>query len=198
MAQLGIRDDDTVVAYDDEGGVIAARLVWMLRSTGHESAVLDGGMQAYDGPLETAAPVWARTEFSVRPWPDERLASIDDVSDSAHVVLDARNADRYRGDVEPVDPRAGHIPGARNLPCRENLDESGRFLPVATLRVRFGLVGVDGSTDVISYCGSGVTACHTLIALEHTGLGIGRLYPGSWSQYSSFSERPVATGEGQT
>ncbi|HSP39434.1 MAG TPA: sulfurtransferase [Frankiaceae bacterium] len=208
MALLGIADDDVVVAYDDQGGVIAARLVWMLRSTGHEAALLDGGIDAYAGPLETVVPVRERAEFSVRPWPDDRLASIDEASGpgeasnaadsgnsvgaAAPVVLDARDADRYRGDVEPVDPRAGHIPGALNLPCRENLDETGRFLAIESLRERFAAAGVDRSTDVISYCGSGVTACHNLIALEHAGFGIGRLYPGSWSQYSSTDEREAA------
>jgi thiosulfate/3-mercaptopyruvate sulfurtransferase len=194
MRRLGIADDDVVVAYDDEGGVIAARLVWMLRSTGHDAAVLDGGIAAYQGGLETATPERPPSSFSVRPWPADRLATIADAADPANLVLDARNADRYRGDVEPVDPRAGHIPGARNLPCRSNLDASGRFLPVETLRRRFGAVGVGDGTDVVSYCGSGVTACHILIALEHAGLGTGRLYPGSWSQWSSLPERPVAVG----
>jgi thiosulfate/3-mercaptopyruvate sulfurtransferase len=199
MRSLGIGDDDVVVAYDDEGGVTAARLVWMLRSTGHEAAVLDGGLTAWAGPLETMTPERPRTTFAVRPWPNERLATIDDAADPANLVLDARNADRFRGEVEPVDPKAGHIPGARNLPCRANLDASGRFLPVDELRRRFAAVGVgDGrasATEVISYCGSGVTACHNLIALEHAGFGTGRLYPGSWSQYSSTPDRPIATGD---
>jgi thiosulfate/3-mercaptopyruvate sulfurtransferase len=195
MSRLGIADDDVVVAYDDEGGVIAARLVWMLRSTGRAAAVLDGGLPAYEGPLETTAPERALTSFSVRPWPADRLASLDDAADPVNLVLDARNADRYRGDVEPVDPRAGHIPGARNLPCRSNLDPSGRFLPVKTLRQRFAAVGVRAGAEVVSYCGSGVTACHNLIAMEHAGLGTGRLYPGSWSQWSSMPERAVAVGD---
>ncbi|MEU8606524.1 rhodanese-like domain-containing protein, partial [Actinoplanes sp. NPDC048791] len=118
----------------------------------------------------------------------------DDAAGSSSVVLDARDAARFRGDTEPVDPRAGHIPGARNLPCRENLGADGRFLPVAELRERFVAVGVGEGADVVSYCGSGVTACHNLLALEHAGLGVGRLYPGSWSQYSA-TDRPAATGE---
>jgi thiosulfate/3-mercaptopyruvate sulfurtransferase len=109
-------------------------------------------------------------------------------------VLDARDAPRFRGDIEPVDPRPGHIPGARNLPCRDNVGADGRFLPVDELRKRFAAAGVGDAADVISYCGSGVTACHNLIALEHAGLGAGRLFPGSWSQYSH-TDRPAAIGD---
>ena len=110
------------------------------------------------------------------------------------MLLDARDGERYRGEVEPVDPRAGHIPGAVSLPCRENLDPSGRFLPVAELRVRFAAAGVTGGAEVVSYCGSGVTACHNLLALEHAGLAPGRLYAGSWSQWSGDPARPAAVG----
>jgi thiosulfate/3-mercaptopyruvate sulfurtransferase len=194
MAALGIGDDDVVVAYDDAGGVIAARLVWLLRVSGHEAALLDGGMAAYDGPLEADDPGRPRAEFTARPWPTNRLADIDAAADVDNVVLDARDGDRFRGEVEPVDPRAGHIPGARNLPCRANLGSDNRFLPVDVLRRRFAEVGVTADVPVVSYCGSGVTACHNLLALEHAGLGPGLLYPGSWSQYSHRSDRPVATG----
>ena len=100
---------------------------------------------------------------------------------------------RFRGDAEPVDPRAGHIPGARNLPARDNVDERGRLLPPEELRRRFAAVGVTDGTPVVSYCGSGVTACANLLVLEHAGLAPGRLYPGSWSQYSA-TDRPAATG----
>ncbi|MFC7530479.1 sulfurtransferase [Actinoplanes sp. GCM10030250] len=193
MAAAGIGDENTVIAYDDAGGVIAARLVWMLRAIGHDAALLDGGLTAYSGELTTEVPVRPPAIFTTRDWPAASLASLDDAA-SADVVLDARDHGRFRGDTEPVDPRAGHIPGARNLPCRENVGADGRFLPVARLRERFAEVGADGTTDVISYCGSGVTACHNLIALEHAGLGTGRLYPGSWSQYSH-TDRPAATGD---
>jgi thiosulfate/3-mercaptopyruvate sulfurtransferase len=195
MAGLGIGDGDTVVAYDDAGGVIAARLVWMLRATGHDAALLDGGLAAYRGPLEQTAEPRPPAVFTPSPWPAERLADIDDAVDATNVVLDARNADRYRGEHDPVDPRSGHIPGARNLPCRQNVDSGGRFLPVDELRSRFRAVGVDDDATVVSYCGSGVTACHNLLALELAGLGHGRLYPGSWSQYSHATERPAATGD---
>lgn len=195
MASVGAGDDDTVVAYDDGGGVTAARLVWMLRVTGHEAALLDGGLAAYDGPLEFSAPDRPRTSFTSRPWPAEHLADVDDALDPVTVVLDARAAERFRGEVEPVDPRAGHIPGARSLPARGHLDDDGRFLPVEVLRERFAAAGVTDGSSVVSYCGSGVTACHNLLALELAGFGPGRLYPGSWSQYSSDPARPVATGD---
>lgn len=195
MAGLGIGVDDPVVAYDDAGGVTAARLVWLLRVLGHPAALLDGGLTAYDGELSVGTTARPRAHRPVRPWPAERLASADDAADAGQVVLDARDGARFRGETEPVDPRAGHVPGARSLPCRENLGADARFLPVPVLRERFAAVGVqpDGPT-VVSYCGSGVTACHTLLALEHAGLPAGRLYPGSWSQWSSDPDRPVATG----
>lgn len=195
MSAAGIGDQDQVIAYDDAGGVVAARLVWLLRATGHDAALLDGGLAAYPGELTTEVPARPPAEFTPRPWPTDRLATLAEAaSPSTAVVLDARDSPRFRGDTEPVDPRPGHIPGAQNLPCRENLDASGRFLPVAELRSRFAAVGVDDAAEVISYCGSGVTACHNLIAQEHAGLGLGRLYPGSWSQYSH-TTRPAATGD---
>ena len=192
MAQLGIGDEDIVVAYDDTGGLSAARLVWMLRATGHDAALLDGGLGAYRGPLEQSVPERARAVFTPRSWPSDRLADIDAAADAAHVVLDARAPERYRGEHEPVDPRAGHIPGAHSLPAAENLDLQGRFLPVDQLRRRLREVGVAAGGPVVSYCGSGVAACHNLLAIEHAGLGHGRLYPGSWSQYSHDDARPVA------
>lgn len=194
MASLGIGDDDTVVAYDDGGGTTAARLVWMLRVTGHEAALLDGGVTAYDGPLDTSTPSRPPGAFAPRPWPAEHLADLDDALDPANVVLDARAPERFRGEVEPVDPRAGHIPGARSLPVRGHVSDDGRFLPIDVLRQRFADAGVTDDSSVVSYCGSGVNACHNLIALELAGFGPGRLYAGSWSQYSSDPDRPIATG----
>ena len=197
MGRLGIGDGDTVVAYDDQGGVMAARLVWMLRAIGHDAALLDGGIDAYDGPLETDAPATTPKHFTPTPWPRDRVASIDDAADSAaNVVLDARQRERYLGEPSPLDPRAGHIPGARSLPARDNIDGAGRFLPVDELRRRLAAVGIDRrDTPVVSSCGSGVTACHNLLVIEHAGLGRGRLYPGSWSQWAADPERPAATGE---
>ncbi|MCW3004945.1 MAG: putative thiosulfate sulfurtransferase [Conexibacter sp.] len=195
MRQLGIADDDFVLAYDDAGGVIAARLVWMLRVTGHDAALIDGGLGACDVPLETGVVDRPAAEFTARPWPSEALADIDAAADAGGgvVVVDARDRERFEGGNDPVDPRPGHIPGARNLPCRGHLDADGRLLPKAQLQARFHAVGATPGTDVISYCGSGVTACHNLLVLEHLGHGPGRLYPGSYSQYSH-TERPVATG----
>ncbi|MCA2212999.1 sulfurtransferase [Jidongwangia harbinensis] len=201
MGALGIGDADTVIGYDDAGGVMAARLVWMLRAIGHEAALLDGGVGGYDGEWETGASRRTPAVFTPRPWPADRLAGIDDVAaepgpgGNPPVVLDARQPERFRGETEPIDPRAGHIPGARNLPCRDNVDAAGRWLSADALRERFAEVGVSAGTEVVSYCGSGVTACHNLLALERAGLPPGRLYPGSWSQYSN-TERPAATGSG--
>jgi thiosulfate/3-mercaptopyruvate sulfurtransferase len=195
MAALGIGDGDVVVAYDDAGGVMAARLVWMLRAIGHDAALLDGGLTAYAGARQPGPARRSPAVFTPRPWPADRLAGIDDAAGgTGAVVLDARQPERFRGDTEPIDPRAGHIPGARSLPCRENVAEDGRFRPVDQLRDRFAAVGVAADTPVISYCGSGVTACHNLLALEHAGLGVGRLYPGSWSEYAH-TDRPAATGD---
>jgi len=195
IAELGIGDGDMVIAYDDAGGVMAARLVWMLRALGHDAALLDGGLLAYDGPLEAGTPPRAASNFTARPWPQERLASIDDAADAANVVIDARQRERFRGDEEPLDPRAGHIPGAHSVPARENVGADGRFLPPEQLRAKLSEAGVVPGAPVISYCGSGVTACHNLLAIEHAGLGEGRLYPGSWSQWSHDPSRPAATGD---
>ena len=198
LSAAGIGDGDVVVAYDDAGGTVAARLVWMLRAVGAQAALLDGGLAAYEGELETGQSLRPPATFTARPWPADRVATIDDAaagSGDGVVVLDAREPARFAGETEPIDPAAGHIPGARSLPCRANLDERGRFLAPDALRGRFAAVGVQEGTDVVSYCGSGITACHNLLALEHAGLGTGRLYPGSWSAWSNTPGRPVATGE---
>jgi thiosulfate/3-mercaptopyruvate sulfurtransferase len=194
MAALGIGDDDVVIAYDDAGGVIAARLVWMLRAIDHDAAVLDGGLQGWPGQLSTAGPVRPPAPFTARPWPGSSTISIELVQGAAAdgaVLLDARPRERYLGGADAVDPRAGHIPGARSVPCRENLDADGRLLGSDALRARFESAGVRDGADVISYCGSGVTACHNLLAIEHAGLGRGRLFPGSWSQWSREPARPI-------
>jgi thiosulfate/3-mercaptopyruvate sulfurtransferase len=194
MGALGIGDRDTVVAYDDQGGAIAARLVWMLRVTGRQAALLDGGIQAWEGELETEPARRAPAAFAVKPWPEAALASADDAADPANAVIDARPPERFAGaQPDPVDPRPGHVPGARSLPAREQIGADGRLLPVERLRERLAAAGVDGSKPVVSYCGSGVTACHNLIVLEHTGVASGRLYAGSWSQWSH-TDRPAATG----
>ncbi|MBB1483509.1 sulfurtransferase [Tessaracoccus sp. MC1865] len=191
LAAVGIGDDSIVVAYDDAGGSMAGRLVWLLRMLGRDAALLDGGMAAYDGELTTVVPDPAHATFTVRPWPDEALATIEEAARGS-IVIDARGAERFRGETEPIDAKAGHIPGARSFPLTDNLTEDGHFLSPEELRERFR--GIDDAAKTISYCGSGITACHNLIAMEYAGLGRGRLYPGSWSQYSG-TERPVAVGE---
>jgi thiosulfate/3-mercaptopyruvate sulfurtransferase len=195
MGLLGIGDHTTVVAYDDAGGVIAARLVWMLRAIGHDAALLNGGTAAWDGELTTDEPIVAPARFTPRPWPAERLATPDDAADPGNVVIDARQRERFLGEPDGIDPRAGHIPGARSLPTREHLGPDDTLLPLDTLRRRLADVGIDGTQPVVSYCGSGVTACHNLLVVEHAGFGIGRLYPGSWSQWSNDASRPIAAGE---
>ena len=206
MGRLGIGDDTVVVAYDDSSGGTAGRLVWMLRSLGRQAALLDGGLAAWldqtpSGPLETGPgqPRPAAT-FTARPWPADWYADVDEVArragDGTAAVLDARAADRYRGDHEPVDRAAGHIPGASNLPWADLIDPATkRYRPATDLRARFGAVGVDEHSSVIASCGSGVSACADLIALEHAGLGRGRLFVASWSGWSSDGARPVATGD---
>jgi thiosulfate/3-mercaptopyruvate sulfurtransferase len=197
MSRAGIGDDTTVVAYDDAGGVMAARLVWMLRATGHDAALLDGGLAAWDEPLSGVAPLVAPASFTPVSWPPGRLASADDAASEANVVIDARQAERFRGETEPIDPRPGHIPGARSVPSREHLRPGDdRLRPAGELRERFAQAGVVPDAHVVSYCGSGVTACHNLLVMEHAGLGPGRLYPGSWSQWSADPDRPAATGDG--
>ena len=153
MAQLGIADEDTVIAYDDAGGVIAARLVCMLRAIGQEAALLTGGIAGYDGPLETQPVIRSPATFSLRPWPAAQLADIAYVATESQIVIDARDRARYRGDDEPIDPRAGHIPGAHNLPCRESLDADGALLPHDELRQHFNQLGVTPGSSVISYRG---------------------------------------------
>ena len=192
LAALGIGDRDTVVAYDDAGGASAGRLVWLLRTIGVNAALLDGGLAAWSGPLVEGEQTRPAASFAPRPWDEAALATIDDAA-TAYRVVDARAGARYRGDTEPVDPRAGHIPGAINVPFPGNLDADQRFLAPEALRRRFAELGITDAAGVVVYCGSGVTACHDLLALEHAGLGRARLYPGSWSQYAA-TTRPEATG----
>ncbi|MDX6198324.1 MAG: thiosulfate/3-mercaptopyruvate sulfurtransferase [Actinomycetota bacterium] len=190
MREAGIGDEDVVVAYDDDSGAICARLVWMLRVTGHQATMLDGGVTAWRGRRESGAVTRAPAAFTAQPWPAELLAEIDQLEGVP--VLDARPADRYRGENEVLDRRPGHIPGARSLPARDNSDDRGLLLPVPELRARLTAAGV--APGWVSSCGSGVTACHTLLLAEHLGLPRGRLYPGSWSQWAATGRRAV-TGD---
>jgi thiosulfate/3-mercaptopyruvate sulfurtransferase len=196
MSAAGIGPETRVVAYDDNAGMSASRLVWLLRALGHPAALLDGGMAGWSGPLESGPVFVAPAHFTPAPWPQDKLAGIEQIDEIATgaTLLDARAPERYRGDVEPIDPRAGHIPGARNAPWQANLDAHGRFSAAAGLRRQFEAAGAVPGEDVVVYCGSGVTACHTLLALEAGGITGARLYPGSWSQWSSDPDRPAATG----
>jgi len=193
MREAGISDSDTVIAYDDAGGVIAARLVWMLRSVARPAAALDGGIASYPEKLDTKAPKRSSGHFSVEGWASTRLADISEAASRRYEVIDARNRDRFEGRQDPIDPRPGHIPGSVNVPCRENLDASGRLLPVQRLRENFEHAGVASAENSISYCGSGITACHNLLVMERLGLGQGRLFVGGWSQYGHATERPIET-----
>jgi thiosulfate/3-mercaptopyruvate sulfurtransferase len=196
MGRLGIGDDTTVVAYDDSGGGTAGRLVFLLRVLGRDAALLDGGLAAADGELETGpSPAPEPANFTAQPWPTERFADADDVAAHAArggVLLDARSAERFRGEQEVVDPRAGHVPGARSAPWQGNLGDGNRFHPSDDLKQHFADLGaVD---DVVCYCGSGVSACANLLALERAGVTSTRLYVGSWSGWSADPARSVATG----
>jgi len=187
MRRAGIGDDTLVVAYDDEANAYAARLVWMLRVTGHRATLLDGGITGWTGPLTTTVPEPRPAAFTARPWPADELAGIDDLEGT--LLLDARPAGRFRGEGETLDVRAGHVPGAVNVPCRENVGRDGFLLPDDDLRARFAVV--DGPW--VSSCGSGVTACQNLLVAEHLGLPKGRLWPGSWSQWAA-TDRPAELG----
>jgi len=198
LAKLGVGDHDLVVAYDDLGGMVAGRLVWMLRSIGLPAALIDGGLSAWEGELESGDPNPPQpVKRTVFDWPANVVATADEVAshiEAGGVVIDARAAERYRGDTEPVDPRAGHIPGAINIGFADNLDNAGRFVSPNDLKARFSTVA--DAADPIMYCGSGVSACHNILAMEAAGMGRPRLFVGSWSQWSSDPDRAVATGDG--
>ena len=199
MSAAGIGPGVRVVAYDDQAGVIAARLWYLLQAHGHEDvAVLDGGIvkwMAEGRAVETASPPARAARFTARLRPGSILTK-DEMAAGApdRLVLDARAADRYRGEVEPIDPRAGHIPGAKSAPFSGNLTPGAIpvFLPPAVLRERYAALGADTTPPVV-YCGSGVTACHDLLALRAAGLK-GALYAGSWSEWSADPALPVAVG----
>jgi thiosulfate/3-mercaptopyruvate sulfurtransferase len=193
MRQAGIAAGDVVVAYDDDRGVIAARLVWLLRITGHAAALLDTDITGWRGRRESGATVRPRSDFAAVPWPAHAFVDMDGLDGLP--LLDARPAERYRGENETIDARPGHIPGAVSLPARDNSDEHGRLRPVPELRARLAAVGV--APGWVSSCGSGVTACHALLLAEHLGLPTGRLYPGSWSQWAA-TGRPAALGPDPT
>jgi thiosulfate/3-mercaptopyruvate sulfurtransferase len=198
MRAAGVGRASTVVVYDDTGGGTAARLWWLLRHFGHASAaVLDGGLAAWPGPLAEGPSDQPPAGDFVAGRP--RRAQVVDYEDvrrlpEGSVLLDARAPERYRGEVEPVDPRAGHIPGARSAFFRGNLDAGDRFLPPDALRRRYEELGAADGSRVVVYCGSGVNACHDLLALELAGIEGARLYAGSWSDWSNRPEAPAELG----
>ena len=203
MRRAGVRNDRPVVVYDDADSTSAARAWWLLRYFGHPSVrVLDGGFAAWTAaghPVETGAPAYAPAggDFTASPG---HLALLDADGAAAlartGILLDARAGARYRGDTEPVDPVAGHIPGAVSAPTVENVHKDGTFLPPADLARRFAALGVaadGGAAAVGAYCGSGVTAAHEVLALTLAGIPAA-LYTGSWSEWITDPDRPVATG----
>ena len=203
FGQMGIGPGMQVVAYDDQGGSLAAvRLWWMLRWLGHDSvAVLDGGWQAWlkeDLPVRSGREIRPVKTFTAQPR-DGVFVTTEDVDrlrqSSKHRLIDVRAAERYRGEVEPIDPVAGHIPGALNAPYSNNLNNEGRFRTPQELRDYYTKVLGDTPAErAIFYCGSGVTSIHSLLALQIAGMGEARLYAGSWSEWIASRQRPVAVG----
>lgn len=201
LRHLGVNASSQVIAYDDAGGMYASRLWWMLRWLGHEAvAVLDGGWKSWlaaQHPVSTTQPVVPLGSFTASP----QALSVDAehvlarLGDAQSCIIDARGEDRYRGENETMDPVAGHIPGALNRAFRHNLAADGRFKSPVELRAEWDrfLQGRDPGT-VVHQCGSGVSACHNLLAMEIAGLPGSRLYPGSWSEWCADPQRPVATG----
>jgi thiosulfate/3-mercaptopyruvate sulfurtransferase len=187
------------VVYDDSQASSAARLWWLLHALDAPVALLDGGLQAWPGLLSTAETTRPSVARTVRPWPTNRFWDADRVSQGVQsagtLVLDARSATRFAEGDPAFDPRPGHIPGARSAPWSDNIDpSSGRFLSRVELHQRFVALGAARAPRILAYCGSGVTACHDLLALELAGFHDTALYPGSWSAWAADQGRPAKTG----
>ncbi len=204
LSEWGWDERQRVIAYDDAGGALAAaRLWWMLTCVGIDASVLDGGWQAWQQaglPVEHGAAKPRNATRVVLDFDLARLVNYEDLGSlrrqSSIVLLDARAAPRFRGESEPLDRVAGHIPGARNRPFSQNLADDGRFKSAETLQEEFAMVvGAHAVGDVVHMCGSGVTACHNLLAMEAAGLHGSRLFAPSWSGWCSDPSRPVATGD---
>jgi thiosulfate/3-mercaptopyruvate sulfurtransferase len=202
FAGLGIGPETQVVAYDQDSGMFASRLWWMLRYLGHEAAaVLDGGWAQWTRearPVRSGSETRPPARFSgmVRDALRVDVTQVERAArDRSALLMDARSAERFEGRSEPIDRVAGHIPGAVNRPHRDNVSDAGAFLPPETLKAQFDdLLRGREPGEVVLYCGSGVTACHNLLAMDVAGLPGARLYPGSWSEWSSDERRPVETG----
>jgi thiosulfate/3-mercaptopyruvate sulfurtransferase len=202
LNRWGIDESVQVIAYDQGSGAYAARLWGLLRWVGHTGvAVLNGGYAAWVAarlPISAAAETRAPAHFTPRAAALDTLSASDverGLLERRILLVDARGADRFAGENETIDPVAGHIPGARNVPFAGNLDSQGRFLGAAALRRRWQeALGAHRASDIVSMCGSGVTACHNLLALEIAGLAGARLYPGSWSEWIRDPARPIARG----
>ncbi|MBI0331741.1 sulfurtransferase [Burkholderia plantarii] len=202
LAAQGLHANQQVVAYDAHGGMYAARLWWLLRWLGHDSvAVLDGGLQAWQaagGALTRDVPAERAGDFRAQPplaTVIDAAAVVANLASKARLVVDARAADRYRGENETLDRVGGHIPGAVNRFFKDNLTPEGRFKSGHELRDEWvGVIGDQPANNVILQCGSGVTACHNALAMEIAGLHKPLLYAGSWSEWSADPSRPVATG----
>lgn len=199
--RAGIGQETRVVAYDASGGAYAARLWWLLRYFGHTRvSLLDGGWPAWQAagyPVETYLPTIAPAVFTPRHGaaPVVDAVAVEALRrDPRVLLLDARAAERYEGRVEPIDAQAGHIPGAKSAPYAGNLAADGRMLPPDALRARYAALGADTAEQIVCYCGSGVTAAHTVFALQLAGRADALLYEGSWSDWSSDPARPVETG----
>lgn len=197
MRRAGVSADRPVVVYDDWEGRAAARAWWLLRFHGHADVrLLDGGWRVWlasGHPVESGDTAPRSGSFTVSPTKGLPVVDAEEVL-GVDVLVDARAAERFRGDSEPVDPVAGHIPGAVNVPTTANVDADGRFRSAAALREVYAAAGVRDGATVAAYCGSGVTACHDVLALELAGFGAA-LYPGSWSGWITDPDRPVARGE---
>ncbi|MEV7289825.1 sulfurtransferase [Streptomyces sp. NPDC093252] len=195
MRRAGVSTGTPVVVYDGGQGWAAARAWWLLGWTGHPRVrVLDGGLPAWEGPLSTDVPAPAEGDFQPVPGASGLLdADAAAALAKSGVLFDARAGERYRGDVEPIDRVGGHIPGAVSAPTSENVAEDGRFLPAGKLAERFRALGADGGAEVGVYCGSGVSGAHEVLALAVAGIPAA-LYVGSWSEWSSDPDRPVAVG----
>lgn len=202
LGALGIDHSKQVVVYDGGSMMFVGRLWWMLRWLGHDAvAILDGGYAAWEREgrvVSCAPPARVATTFTPRVREQMRVSAdtiLSGLAQSAHLVIDARAPERFSGDAEPIDPVAGHIPGAKNRPFSQNLGADGKLVPAAQLREQFqALLGGRDPSEVVHSCGSGVSAIANLIAMEVAGLSGSRLYPGSWSEWSADPSRPVEKG----